>query len=88
MHLARIDGVITSTVHHPSLKGQRSVICQPLNEYGRDEGSPVVAIDPLGAGLHQAVIYSTDGSRAREIVRDEKSPLRNYVVAIVDAKTF
>lgn len=88
MHLARIDGVITSTVHHPSLKGHRSVICQPLNEKGEPEGAPVVAIDPLGAGLHQTVVYSTDGSRTRELVGDERSPLRNHVAAILDHSLF
>lgn len=84
MQVARIDGVVVSTVHHPSLSGQRSVICQPLNEHGTPEGQPVLAIDPLGAGLHQVVLVSTDGSRTREIVKDEHSPLRNYVAAILD----
>lgn len=87
MHLARIEGVVTSTVHHPSLKGHRSVICQPLNEAGQPEGAPVIAIDPLGAGMHQTVLFSTDGSRTREIVADERSPLRNYIAAVVDDKT-
>jgi microcompartment protein CcmK/EutM len=31
------------------------------------------------------VLVSTDGSRTRELVKDEHSPLRNYVAAIVDA---
>jgi len=84
MILARIDGVIVSTVSHPSLPGCRSVICQPLDENGRDEGTPVLAIDPLGAGQHQRVLISTDGSRTREHVRDPKSPLRNMILAILD----
>ena len=84
MILARIDGVIVSTVSHPSLAGCRSVICQPLDENGREEGAPVLAIDPLGAGQHQRVLISTDGSRTREHVGDPKSPLRNMILAILD----
>ena len=84
MILARIDGVIVSTVSHPSLAGCRSVICQPLDENGREEGAPVLAIDPLGAGQHQRVVISTDGSRTREHVGDPKSPLRNMILAILD----
>ena len=85
MFLARVDGVVIATVSHPSMAGHRSIICQPLDENGGDEGLPILAIDPQGAGLHERVLISTDGSQARLIVKDPKSPLRNFVVAIVDA---
>jgi len=47
---------------------------------------PQVAIDPLGAGLHQRVVISSDGAAARKAVGDEKSPARWIVVGIVDEK--
>lgn len=84
MILARVDGVIVSTVCHPSMVGCRSVICQPLDEAGREEGAPILAIDPLSAGRHQQVLISTDGSKTREQVGDPMSPLRNIILAIVD----
>ncbi len=85
MNLARIDGTIVTSLGHPSMAGWRTVICQPLDEQGRDEGVPVLAIDPLGAGLHQHVVLSTDGSATRELVRDPKTPLRNLIIGIVDS---
>jgi microcompartment protein CcmK/EutM len=84
MFLARVDGVIVATVGHPSMAGHRSIICQPLDEQGRDEGAPVLAVDPLGAGQHERVLISTDGSFTRAHVKDPKSPLRNIVMGIVD----
>ena len=84
MLFARVDGNIVTTACHPSLRGFRSVICQPLDGEGRAEGAPVLAIDTLGAGLHQKVIVSTDGSTTRSIVRDPRSPLRNFIVGLVD----
>ena len=84
MILARVDGVIVSTVSHPSLTGCRSVICQPLDEAGGEEGPPILALDPLSAGQHQRVLISTDGSHTRAYVQDDKSPLRNIILAIVD----
>lgn len=84
MQLARIDGVVVATVCHPSMGRYRTVICQPLNAAGEADGTPVLAVDPHGAGLHQQVIYSTDGSATRELVGDEHSPLRNLICAIVD----
>jgi microcompartment protein CcmK/EutM len=84
MILARVDGVIVSTVCHPSMTGCRTIICQPLDETGRSEGAPILAIDPFSAGQHQRVLISTDGSKTREYVGDPKSPLRNLILAIVD----
>lgn len=52
MQLARVDGVVVATVCHPSMGRFRTVICQPLNAEGQPEGTPVLAVDPHGAGLH------------------------------------
>lgn len=84
MILARIDGVIVSTVCHPSMAGCRTVICQPLDERGASEGAPVLALDAHGAGQHQRVLVSTDGAAVRAHVGDEHSPLRNSIIAILD----
>ncbi len=86
MQLARVEGNITSTVKHPSFNGWRLLICQPVDSEGTASGSPVVAIDPYGAGLHESVIVSTDGKAARRAINDNKSPVRHMVVGIVDRK--
>jgi microcompartment protein CcmK/EutM len=86
MILARVDGVVVTTICHPSMVGCRSIICQPLDEHGQEEGTPILAIDPLSAGLHERVLVSTDGSHTRNHVGDQKSPLRNIIMAIVDEK--
>jgi microcompartment protein CcmK/EutM len=84
MILARVDGVIVSSICHPSMNGCRTVICQPVDESGREEGAPILALDPLSAGQHQQVLISTDGSKTRDHVGDPMSPLRNIILAIVD----
>ncbi len=84
MLLAHIEGNLTATRKHPSLNGWRLLICQPTSSAGIPEGTPVVAIDPLGAGLHQTVIISTDGAAARMRVNDPLSPVRMMIVGIVD----
>jgi microcompartment protein CcmK/EutM len=45
-----------------------------------------VAIDAYGAGMHQQVILSSDGSAARAAVKDPKSPARWMVIGVVDEK--
>ena len=84
MLLARIEGNVVATRKHPSFEGWRLVISQPISQQGTPEGVPQVAIDAHGAGMHQRVIISSDGSAARKAVGDEKSPVRWMVVGIVD----
>ncbi|MBC2593148.1 EutN/CcmL family microcompartment protein [Ruficoccus amylovorans] len=84
MILARVDGNITSTVCHPTLRGWRLLILQGIDEQGREKGDPVIAIDEHGAGFGDRVFYTTDGSSTREHVGNEHSPLRNMVMGIID----
>ena len=84
MTLCRVQGHVTATKKHPSFEGWRLLVCQPIDVEGRPEGGPVVALDGLGAGMHEMVVVSTDGSAARTAVGDPLSPARMMVVAIAD----
>jgi len=84
MLLARVEGNLVATRKHPSFEGWRLVICQPIDGGGRPEGAPQVAIDAHGAGMHERVIISSDGSAARAAVKDPKSPARWMIIGIVD----
>jgi ethanolamine utilization protein EutN len=86
MFLARVEGNVVATRKHPSFEGWRLIICQPINRAGDAEGVPQVAIDGHGAALHQRVIISSDGLAARKAVKDDKSPVRWTIIAIVDEK--
>ena len=86
MLLARVEGNVVATRKHPSFEGWRLVICQPIGGTGEPEGIPQVAIDAHGAGMHQRVLISSDGSAARKAVGDEKSPARWMIVGIVDER--
>ncbi|MFQ3670108.1 MAG: EutN/CcmL family microcompartment protein [Verrucomicrobiia bacterium] len=84
MRLAVIQGYVTSTTKHQSLTGWRLLIAQPIDRMGQGDGDPQVVLDQLGAGLHQRVIITSDGSEARRLVGDEQSPARWSVLGIVD----
>ncbi len=84
MLLARIDGHATSSIAHPSLKGQKIVLCSPIDENGKTAGEPFAALDPIGGGLHSKVFITTDGSWSQNTVHDKTSPIRNQVMGIID----
>ncbi len=84
MLLGKVIGHTTSTVKHPSLIGLRLLVVQPVNSQREPEADPIVAVDKLGAGAGQMVVLNSDGKAARELVGNEKSPARYFVIAISD----
>lgn len=84
MQLGRVIGHATSTIKHRSLDGWRLVIVQPVNVAREPEADPVIAVDRLGSGVGNLVVLNTDGKAAREVVGDDKTPVRFWVGGIVD----
>jgi len=80
MRLATIKGHVTSTVKHRSLDSWRLLIAIPDSP----DLAPQIVIDSLGAGIGQKVMISSDGSEARKMVGDERSPARWSVLGIID----
>ena len=84
MQLGTVIGYATSTVKHPSLRGWRMIIAQPLNRARQPEADALIVVDKLGAAVGSTVILNSDGRGARELVGDEKSPVRWFTAGIVD----
>ena len=81
MVLGKVVGKAISTAKHPSLTGARLLVVEPIRAMSLD---PVLAIDDLGAGAGDVVVMCNDGAYAREMVGDERSPVRWWVMGIVD----
>jgi microcompartment protein CcmK/EutM len=84
VQLAIVIGHATSTIKHRALAGWRMTLVQPVGVTRQPEGDPIIAVDAMGSGLGQTVVLNTDGKAARELLKDEKSPVRYFVIAIVD----
>jgi ethanolamine utilization protein EutN len=84
MLLGTVIGHATATIKHPSMKGWRLAIVQPVNSERKPEADPVVAADPLGSAPGQTVVLNSDGKAARELIGNDKSPVRYFVIALVD----
>ena len=84
MQLATVIGHATATIKHPSLVGWRMVIVQMLGINRQPEGEPAVAVDKLGSAPGSVVILNSDGKAARELIGNDKSPVRWFVIGIVD----
>ncbi|HUT95632.1 MAG TPA: EutN/CcmL family microcompartment protein [Thermoguttaceae bacterium] len=85
MLAGRVIGTATSTVKHPSMKGWKLLVVQPLAADGRSpDGDPVLAVDRLGAGRGETVIVTSDGRGTRELLQSDNTPVRWSVLGICD----
>lgn len=87
MQIAMIIGTATATVKHPSMRGQKLLIAQPLMADGcTPDADPLIAVDTVGAGKGEKVMISSDGRFTRDFVGADNTPIRWAVIGICDEK--
>lgn len=85
MILCRVTGSVVSTVKHEKLRGHKQLIVQQVELDARTpRGDSFLALDTVQAGVGDLVLVLQEGSGARLIFEDERIPLANVVVAVVD----
>jgi microcompartment protein CcmK/EutM len=87
MFLAKVIGNVVATQKDPKLLGSKLLLIQPY--ITRDgalvaSGSSIVAVDGLGAGKGECVLF-TQGSSARLTPATREAPIDAVIVGIVDA---
>ncbi len=83
MDLARVVGRVVCTAKDNALRGRTLLLVQPIDEHGADHGSPLVAIDSVGAGAGENVLFVT-GREASFAFLPDHVPTDAAVVGIVD----
>jgi ethanolamine utilization protein EutN len=82
MLLARVVGTVVATRKDDRLQGRKLLVCRPVSPDGTIDGGYVVAVDTVGAGVHETVLL-VSGSSAR-MAGGKESPVDSAVVGIVD----
>jgi microcompartment protein CcmK/EutM len=83
MLLARVAGTLVATDKEPKLEGLSFRVLSQLNVDNEETGGYVVAVDAVGAGVGEVVMYAT-GSSARQTVATDGRPCDAVIMAIVD----
>ena len=81
MHLGRVIGAVHATVKDPNVETATMLVVQPLDARCRSIGTPLVAVDMVGAGRHDVVCYVT----AYEAVMPWKERRSDTDMALIDA---
>jgi microcompartment protein CcmK/EutM len=86
MFIAKVIGNVVSTQKNAKFQGMKLLLIQPyIAKESRLEasGSSVVAVDSVGAGVGECVIF-TQGSSARLTPATKDAPVDAVIVGIVD----
>jgi ethanolamine utilization protein EutN len=87
MQLGLVVGTSTATTRHPSMRGWKLLVVQPLlADNQRPDGDPQLAVDNLGAGIGDRVIITSDGAGTRALLNSDTTPVRWSVIGIPDEK--
>lgn len=84
MILAKVLGTVVSSQKEPSLNGLTLLLLGQMGPDNKPTGGSVVAVDAIGAGVGELVLYAS-GSSARQTRATEGKPVDAVVMAIVDS---
>lgn len=84
MQLARVIGTMVSTQKHRKFEGAKLLMVQPVNPDDSPRGHALVAIDGVGAGVHERVLIVIEGRAAGEALGKKGAPVDAAIIGIVD----
>jgi len=83
MKFARVIGTVVSTQKEPLIEGRKLLLIQPVNIKFEPDGTPLVAVDAVGAGEGELILFAS-GSSARQTAVTKNTPCDCAIMGIVD----
>ena len=83
MLIGKVVGTVVATQKDERMEGLRLMIVRQVLVDGKESSSYVVAVDAVGSGVGEYVLYAS-GSSARQTTVTDKRPCDAVIMAIVD----
>lgn len=83
MLIGKVVGTVVASRKEEKLEGVKLLILKQMDVEAREGSGYVVAVDAVGAGVGEVVLYAS-GSSARQTVITDKRPVDAVVMAIID----
>jgi microcompartment protein CcmK/EutM len=84
MQIARVIGTVVSTQKHRTFEGAKLLLVQPISLDDTPRGAPLLAVDSVGAGVHEKVLIVLEGRAAGEALGRKGAPVDVAVIGIID----
>lgn len=83
MLLGRVVGTLVATRKDEKMEGLKFLVVRQVTVDGQESNNYVVAVDAVGAGVGEVVMYAS-GSSARQTKVTDQRPCDAVIMAIVD----
>ncbi len=84
MFLASVVGSVVSTHKNDRLQGKKLLLVRRLSLALEPEGSEIITLDVVDAGVGDKVLVVQEGSSARKILGDDWIPVQAVIVGVLD----
>ncbi|MFH0945063.1 MAG: EutN/CcmL family microcompartment protein [Planctomycetota bacterium] len=84
MLIGEVVGTVVATQKDEKLTGLKFQIVREMDDQNRPTGRSVVAVDAVGAGRGDHVLFAT-GSSARQTVLTDGKPADAVIMAVIDS---
>ena len=84
MLIGKVVGSVVATRKDEKLENRKLLLVQVHDHENRPKDQYVVAVDAVGAGMEEMVLYAT-GSSARQTSLTENRPCDAVIMAVVDS---
>lgn len=84
MLIGKVVGSVVATRKDEKLANQKLLLVQVHDQHNKPKDQYVVAVDSVGAGNDDLVLYAT-GSSARQTTQTEGRPCDAVIMAVVDS---
>jgi microcompartment protein CcmK/EutM len=84
MQLGRVVGTLVATQKHRTFDGAKLLLVQPIDPDTTPRGQAVLAVDGVGAGVHETVLLVMEGRAAGEALGRKGAPVDAAIIGIVD----
>ena len=85
MQIGRVIGTVVSTQKHRTFEGAKLLLVQPTTLDDAPRGTPLLAVDSVGAGIHEKVLVVIEGRAAGEALGRKAAPVDAAVIGIIDS---
>lgn len=83
MLLGKVVGTVVATRKDEKMEGLKFLVVRQVTVDGQESNNYVVAVDAVGAGVGEVVMYAS-GSSARQTKVTDQRPCDAVIMAIVD----
>ena len=84
MQIARVVGTVGATQKHRKFEGAKLLLVQPVTLDDEPRGPALLAVDSVGAGVHEKVLVVVEGRAAKEALGQKGAPVDGAIIGVID----